>query len=178
MSKFPDPVAPKWIQFRSHWSELLFISEPVAWVSHWEPRLGRARRCGGPGCALCHYGYQKQLRVVVMAIDASGRDTLIELRERHRNVLDQHESAIGLVVRMRRKGAARNSPIELEVIERRPAAERDINRLVASFGLEPLFVGDPDAVIDAATAPIADQLEEIELERGRVENPVGFEDFE
>lgn len=175
---FPQGVQPRWLRPGPRWNEVLIISELHHWVSHWDNAIGRSRRCGGPGCKLCAIGYQKQLRVVVMGLDASQRDVLMELRERHRSMFDGFESVVGLVVRIRKTGTARNSPVELDVRDRRNAAERDISRLVLSLGEEPQFLEDDRGILDRAVEGIADQIECLELERNRVENPPGYEDFE
>lgn len=93
-------------------------------------------------------------------------------------MFDGFESVVGLVVRIRKTGTARNSPVELDVRDRRNAAERDISRLVLSLGEEPQFLEDDRGILDRAVEGIADQIECLELERNRVENPPGYEDFE
>jgi hypothetical protein len=177
-SNYPAPVSPKWLKPGPRWGEILIISELRSWVSHWDNRISRTRQCGGPGCRLCAMGYQKQLRVVLMGIDASTRDVLFELRERHRAVLDPYPSTVGLVVKIRKTGTAKNSPVEIQVIGNRNAAERDISKLVAVLGEEALFVEDDRAALDRMVDPIVEQLKDLDLERNRVENPAGYEDFE
>lgn len=142
MAKFGESVAPYWPKIDGRRREFLVISEPESWYSHWEPGLGRARRCGGPQCMLCARGFQKQLRVVIMAVDSHGRDSLIELRERHREALDAWESTVGLRIELRRSGTARNSPIDLKVVGQSHAAERSIGPLVRTFGLDPIVGGE------------------------------------
>lgn len=175
---FPDAVRPEWVRWTGHWQEFLVISEIESWVSHWDARIGKSRRCGGPGCALCHMGYQKQLRVVVMTIDKSGRDTLIELRERHRTYLDGVESVVGLKVRMKKMGAARNSRIELDIIGSQEVATRDIKRLVLCLGEEPLFAAGGEARFDPIQGIIDEIARDAEAVDGPVVNPEGYEDFE
>lgn len=147
MSGFPDPIRPYWPKVTGRKQELLVISEPTPWISHWEVQLKRARRCGGPGCLLCAMGQQKQLRVVLMCADNFGRDALLELRERHRECLDRFEATVGLKIRLWRAGKAQNSPVMLEVTGEGSAVARDIKALVDSFGLPPLM-GDVDGVLE------------------------------
>lgn len=133
-------VLPTWVVATDRRQELLIISEPTHWVSHWDVQLRRSRRCGGRECYLCSVGAQKQLRVVVMAIDSAGREKLLELRERHRELLDGIGSFVGARVSIKREGQAKNSPITVKYLEHSAAHERDISRLVESFGLEPILV--------------------------------------
>jgi len=189
MSAYPDAIKPKWLKPGPRWVEVLVISELTPWVSHWDARAGKSRRCGQAGCALCAQGYQKQLRVVLMGLDASQRDVLVELRERHRSMLDGFESVVGLVVRIRKAGSARNSPVEMEVKDRRNAAERDISRLVDCFGMEPLYLHDAEEQIERSVSGLVAEIDRLdptdrddcsleEAKRFGIPNPPGYEDFE
>lgn len=141
MSKgFGPTVKPVWFKPSERKQELLIVSEPYHWVSHWDVQLRRSRRCGGELCYLCHCGMEKQLRVVLLAIDREGKDTLFELRERHREKLDKQGNLCGLRVKLWRAGSARNSPIEIQVGDFGAAVERDISRLIDSLGLPPINV--------------------------------------
>ncbi len=197
---FGPPVGAKWLKPGPHWATVLVISEPATWVSHWDARIFKSVRCGGPGCSMCATGYQKQLRVVMMGIDISGRDRLFEVRERHRQLFDQYESTVGMELRIKKKGTANNSPVEVEVLGFRQAVERNILRLVESFGEEPRYVADwvndlrpADELLDSWKPPAAGEIDESGLDvttgRGKgaelerpwgvsQDNPPGFEGFE
>ncbi len=147
-STFPSPVAVDWVRPTERREEYLIISELTSWISHWDPVRKRSRRCGGPRCYCCSVGMQKQLRVVVMVVDKNSRDKLLELRERHREVVDGHESVVGLRITVKREGTAQNSPVTIKVIGSGAASIRDIGRLVETFGLEAVVIGEdqPDVV--------------------------------
>jgi hypothetical protein len=84
---------------------------------------------------------ERQVRVVILCVDENGREKLVELRERHREVFDRYDSMVGLRIRVKRSGTARNSPVDLKVVKEEHAVERDISRLVESFGLPSISVG-------------------------------------
>lgn len=150
-SGWGPPVKPEWLKVTERWQELLVVSEPTPWVSHWDPTANRSRKCAGPECYLCSLGCQKQLRVVVIAIDNRNRDKIVELRERHREMLEGFGSLVGLRIRVRKSGTARNSPVDVEGLEHAAAIERDISRLVDSLGLPAINVADIER-------PIADPM--------------------
>lgn len=137
-------VRAEWLVITDRWQELLVISEPTHWVSHWDTHLSRSRRCGGRDCAFCAAGCEKQLRVVVLGIDAYGKEKLLELRERHREAFDRYDSMVGVKLRVKRAGAAKNSPVDCTVLGLEHAVPRDIARLVESFGLPPITL-QPEA---------------------------------
>ncbi len=159
-SSFPAGVTPDWVRPNDRKAEYLIISELTHWVSHWDPNVKRARRCGGPRCYWCSMGCQKQLRVVVMLSDRGGRDMLLELRERHREVVDGHESVVGLRVSVKREGTAQNSPVTIKVIGSGAASERDISRLVESLGLPPTLIGtdEPDVQLQTVILDRKDRM--------------------
>lgn len=167
MASFGPSQAPYWPTIDGRRREYLIISEPEHWVSHWEPALRRSRRCGGPTCYQCSVGIKKQLRVVIMCVDSIGRDALIELRERHREIFDSYETTVGLRIELRRSGTAKNSPVDMKVLSRGDAIERNIAALVRSFGLAPLEVPltsaqeqQGEALLDWNESTRADEPEE------------------
>lgn len=134
------PLKVGWLQVTDRSQEVLCVSRASEWVSHWDPELRRSIRCGGRSCYPCSLGVQRQLRVVVMVVTATGEDKLLELRERHRERFDAYETMVGLRLRVRKAGTAKNSPVDIAVRSQDLAVERDISRLVEQLGLPPILV--------------------------------------
>lgn len=145
-SGFGPQVKPVWFSATEKRTELLIISQAHHWISHWDPARHRSVRCGGSRCLACSYGAQKQLRVVVMAVDQYGKEFLLELRERHRERVDKYPTTLGLRIRIRKTGSAKNSPVEIVVIEESHAIERDISKLVDCLGERPVLVAEDEGL--------------------------------
>jgi hypothetical protein len=144
VSNLPGAVSTRWVQATERAQRLLIVSEVRHWVSHWEASSGRSRRCGGEGCALCALGGQRQLRMVVLCVDGRGNDILFEFRERHRavleGILERCKTTVGVRISVWKDGSAKNSPVCVKYIDQEHAQEREISRLVESFGLPPVMV--------------------------------------
>lgn len=130
---------PDWIQWHDRYQALTCISEATPSMTHWDTEVNRSRRCGGKECYLCAIGVQRQLRVYVLALTKDNKEVLFELRERHRDVFDGFGSLVGLQIRGRKIGLARNSPVEIVCGEFVYAVRRDITRLVDCLGLPPIL---------------------------------------
>lgn len=130
---------PDWIHWHDRYQALTCISEPTPLMTHWDVEAQKSRRCGGKDCYLCAIGVQRQLRVYVLALNKENAEVLFELRERHRDVFDGFGSLVGLQVKGRKVGSAKNSPVEIVCGEFVYAVRRDIRRLVDSFGLPPIL---------------------------------------
>jgi hypothetical protein len=152
-------VAVTWFSAAERKTELMVISQPTHWISHWDVQLRRSRKCGGRECYCCAQGYQQVLRVVVMCVDPGGRDVLLELRERHREIFDRYDSLVGLRLSVRKLGSAKNSPVEIRPLDFAAAVERDITRLVDTLGLPPLRVS-AGAEQSSTASTWADEREE------------------
>lgn len=149
-------IGATWLKVTERRQELKLISEPTPWVSHWDVSEGKSRQCGGPDCYLCALGVPKQLRVVVLGLDSRSNEKLVELRERHRWMFDQYPSLVGLVIGIRKAGAARNSPVEVDCRDFEAANARDISRLVQSFGLPAIRIGKEAEVQQPEDCNVAD----------------------
>jgi len=86
------------------------------------------------------------LRFVVMAIDDRGKEVLVELRERHRDLAERLDDLIkngqGHRLVGRKEGPARNSPVCLVLAGPVEVFRREITRLVESLGL-PALLANP-----------------------------------
>lgn len=153
-------TAVRWMKVTERSQEVLVISEPAFWFSHWDPRKSRSVRCGGRACYPCSIGVQKQLRVVVLVVDPAGKECLLELRERHREKLDKYEKMVGVRLRVWKAGAAKNSPVEVKVSGEQYAHERDITRLVDLLGEAPILLGSLEQSHPEELQP--DPLREVE----------------
>ena len=150
MSKrqLPKGVSLEWYRPSRSRAELVICSTWQSWVSHWDVGRGVSRRCGGQDCGLCEIGSPQQLRFVVLTIDSRRRAALLELRERHRGIVERLENewhgGPGATLRVWRDGEARNSPVEVRLLDReRVHVEiRDVSKLVGVLGAEPIRSGD------------------------------------
>ena len=140
----PRSDKPEWVQVTQRRQELVVLSEPTPWTSHWDTVKMRSRRCGGKACHLCAMGMPKQVRYILLCVDHHCNERLLELRERHADYLDrliaEHGSTIGLRVAVLRDGAAKNSPVSFRFLCRESVIPRDIKLLVERFGLPPLLL--------------------------------------
>lgn len=135
---------------------VLTIRSPLEWwYSHWEPSLGRSRRCPGPQppldgqvqrsqCRLCIEGRSDQIRFVLAVELENGEVRFLELLERQEAFLtelnESHEHGqIGAVVRIRKLWRAANAPIDIELIDRRTVVPIQMSRFAKSLGLPPLM---------------------------------------
>lgn len=141
-----DSVMPKWVKPTERSIELRIISEPCFWTFHFDVQIMRKRRCGGQACYLCAVGAKKQIAAVVMCVDTTGQDRLLELRARQREVFESYDTLIGLRVRVRKAGKNDNSPIEVKVLEYSAAHGRDISRLVETFGEPAILIGSEEVI--------------------------------
>jgi hypothetical protein len=90
-------------------------------------------------------GAAPDLRFVLGVQLTDGTRGLLELRSRHRGILEilanDDREGVGAVLWMSRAGSARNSPIECEFKRfNSDVAEWDITSLVDSLGLAPITV--------------------------------------
>ena len=135
----PKGVPLLWVKCGERRAEYVCLSAVEGWVSHWDLMARRSRRCGGADCWLCAGGSPKVLRFVVMVLDSSGNERLLELRERHRKVLAdwlaEGGSVVGVRFWIRKEGAAKNAAVELRACGRDQVVAREIGRLVSSLGL-------------------------------------------
>lgn len=158
----PRSDKPEWIVVTQRRQELVCLSEPTVWISHWDMVKARSRRCGGSVCQLCQMGMPKQARYILLCVDGHGKERLMELRERHADYLDrlinEHGSTVGLRLAVVRDGAAKNSPISVRFLCRESVVRRDIALLVATFGLPALLVeSQPEKI---TSERLVDDLEE------------------
>lgn len=140
----PRSEKPEWVQVTQRRQELVILSEPTPWQSHWDTTKMRSRRCGGRECQLCAMGMPKQVRYVLLCVDSHCHERLLELRERHADYLEriiaEHGSTVGVRVAVLRDGTAKNSPVSFRALCRESVISRDIKLLVERFGLPPLLM--------------------------------------
>lgn len=153
MSALPRKLSPDWVKFSERRSELVVCSKPGWWVSHFDHAAGRSRRCGGETCALCHMGMPRVLRFVMLCLSDRGVECLLELRERHRDVVERivatTDAGGGVQIVGRKEGKASNSAVTVTVVGRVDTMLRDISRLIESLGLPAQHLriqGEPEAL--------------------------------
>lgn len=119
------------------------IRSPLEWwYSHFQPALHRARRCPGEECKLCEEGMSVQLRFVLAVECEDGQVKLLELRERHQEILEQINAdphgQVGAKITVFKAWKAKNAPVIIELVGRATVVPIELSRLVRSLGLEPL----------------------------------------
>lgn len=121
--------------------EVVCLSAVVAFWCHWDSSLPGLRGCASGNCYLCAEGYGLQLRALVRVRTEAGEHAILELRDRHRSIIAELEgqgrSVVGQVLRVRRSGSARNSPVDVEVLHAVPVqgvfqVDQLVRKVVAS----------------------------------------------
>ncbi len=141
--RLPSDPSPRFIRIEGTAITAVTVTSRVRWWRCHFTAEGRGRRCAGNNCALCLAGSAPDLRFVLGVTMTDGTRGLLELRSRHRAVLeilaDDAREGVGAVLWLCRLGTAKNSPIEIE-FKRFVAgvAEWDIASLVDSLGLPPI----------------------------------------
>lgn len=134
----PPPTAPRFLKVTSDLQRVTIISAVHWWHGHYDPITRRPYRCGGEICSWCDAGRQRELRFVVGVADGSGVRWLLELRERHRAILEELEAqdggSVGTVADVFKAGQAINSPVQVELRSRKRADEWDIALLASALG--------------------------------------------
>lgn len=142
MSSLPPPTAPPFFRPTSDLARLTIVTDVHWWHGHYDHKSGVPHRCGGSICSYCDAGRQPELRFVLGCYHGGKGRVLIELRERHRAVLEQilaqPEGIVGTVIDIYKKGEAKNSPVEVEMRSRSHAEPWDIRLLVESLGTRQL----------------------------------------
>lgn len=145
----PASPSPKFIVLppNSH-AIVTVLSELHWWPSHWDEAAAKTRRCAGPDCVLCSSGSPAKLRFV-LGVELQGERRLLELRDRHRPVLellDTHpEGFPGAKLRIQKLGPGRNSPVDVEYKSRTACPlVWDIGPLIPHLGLPALTSAKPE----------------------------------
>lgn len=164
MSRLPSSTGPRFVEVTERRQELVVCSRVEWWVSHWDVERKRSRRCAGVGCALCAIGSPKVLRFVMLVVDQHGREGLIELRERHRQVVERIDATVtngeGVRIVVRKDGSAKNAPVNVQVLGVETVFRREIKLLVAAFGLPALngaSAHEPES-LDVEASPLPEKL--------------------
>lgn len=169
MSKLPAAASPRWLEVTERRREVLVVSEPEFWWSHWDVDARRSRRCGGAACLMCAGGSPRVLRVVLLVLDDRGAQHLLELRERHRDVIErmvgEYGGTAGVRVVVRKEGAARNAPVCVSVLCKESSCRVATAKLVESLGLPALVARQ------STTESGAQELEEVIREARNVGLP-------
>lgn len=128
----------------------------AAWASHWDPNLGRSRRCAGAACALCAKGGRPQLRYVFLVRLTDGTEAWLELREaQYRDLLDLQEvygDLVGMRLRVYKSTPHPRAKVVLERVGAEAVPyERDVSNFVARLGLPPLLLEPGMAAVHTIT---------------------------
>ena len=134
----PPPRVPQWLKITSDITRVTLLSEPECWYAHFDPRTRRPFRCGGDLCRFCDEHRVPELRIVLGCADGSGERLIFELRERHRKYIEKLEAQeggiVGTVIDIFKVGGSDNSPVELNIVSRKPTACWDIGPIVRGLG--------------------------------------------
>lgn len=117
------------------------IRSPLEWwYSHFQPALRRSRRCPGATCKLCSEGMSVQLRFVLAVECEDGVVRLVELREKHAQIIEEINAAekgqVGAKITIFKAWRAKNAPVLIELVGRTAVVPIELSRLVRSLGLE------------------------------------------
>lgn len=143
----PKPIKTLFYVPTDRRKEFTAISNIESWVGHWDHSISRTRRCGGAFCAMCAMGYEKKLSMVCLVRDDQNNEHWLELRERHRAVIDQGEERKGnfsgsrLVVK--KEGSAKNSPVFIGFLGKEIVERREIINFVEKLGSDPILIQKP-----------------------------------
>ena len=146
--------------------DLVVVSEPETWFSHWYRapggRRAEALRCvleERGACDLCRAGYERRARYV-LAVELDGEVRLVEFGRVQFPALALLQELGGLVgarLRVTRERPVRNAPIRLREVAREViAADRrhDIGGYVATLGLQQLRLLGSEATAVAGNPPL------------------------
>ena len=138
MRALPEPTGPRFLKVGTQMLKAVCLTRIEHWYAHFDARIRMPVRCGGEGCQYCDAGRVPELRFVVGIREKRIGRALLELRERHRGLVEElnnHESeGVGCKLTIYRTGTAMNSPINVELEGWEVADEWDIGRLVESLG--------------------------------------------
>jgi hypothetical protein len=172
MAALPGKVKPEWVHFTDRRLELVVISPVEGWISHYGAGRGKSPRCGGVRCALCAIGNPKQVRFVMLCMDDRGNERLLELRERHRKIVERIHASLeageGVRIVGRKEGKADNSPVSVNVIGVEHVYIRTIANLVATFGEAPKLLPEISSVEALEDQPEALYVDDRPLQRSPV----------
>lgn len=119
---------------------------PVSMLGHWDGRLRRSRRCGGPLCALCALGWTPVSYWYIGVLTEDGLPLVLELRSRHSSLREDLSSlgwdCVGTVLGIRKEGQAKNSPVAIVPCGKQPTEKQDISAFVAQLGLPSMWVAE------------------------------------
>lgn len=150
-----------WLSATTRRQRVVVISKIRFWVSHWDVSAGQSRRCAQATCALCQAGLPQVYRYVVLVVNSSGLQQLVELRDRHYGLMEslrnQPRGELGAVLTIRKTGDARNSPVEITSSDQEVVVEQDITRLVDCLGLPAKHVHDVEGVMNASVERMLDE---------------------
>lgn len=143
--RLPADPSPRFVRIEhGQITAVTCLSRVRWWKCHFTAE-GRGRRCAGQNCASCLAGAAPDLRFVLGVQLTDGTRGLLELRSRHRGILEilanDDREGVGAVLWLSRSGSAKNSAIECEFKRfNSDVAEWDITSLVDSLGLAPITV--------------------------------------
>jgi len=127
-------------------AQVTVLSPLEWWYSHWDPDVGRSRRCGQVKCALCARGLPIVLRFVLLIQLQNGLKCLLELRERHREELEaiakSDRGFVGAKLEVWRNASNKHAKIQVEHVGfDSTIVPHEISRLMPCLGLPATLVG-------------------------------------
>lgn len=166
----PDPTSPRFLKIGTELVRLTCLSRVYHWLAHYDHIRRLPVRCAGVNCIYCSAGRVPELRFVLGCISARHGRCLIELRERHRGVLEEMDShpcqGVGYRIDCWKTGIASNAPIEFKLGAWEAEQEWDISRLVDSLGASAHSEAPDDrgAILDNASARLLENTKTITLQ--------------
>lgn len=138
--ELPPSTSIGWIVPGREPIRVTILSPLEWWYSHWDPKARRSRRCGQVRCALCAQGLAIVLRFVLLCRLPNGRQALLELRERHRPVLQEIAKSphgfVGAKIELNHRNPSKHSKIDVEHLGHDSTiVPSTIDRLMPTLGL-------------------------------------------
>lgn len=138
--ELPPPTAIRFIVPGREPIRVTVLSPLEWWYSHWDPDERRSRRCGQTRCALCAVGLPVILRFVLLVQLPNGTQALLELRERHRSILQQIAQSprgfVGAKLEVAHRNLSKHSKIDVDHIGHDASiVPSEISRLMPTLGL-------------------------------------------
>lgn len=141
MPHLKHPIKTKWFKPTTTPTTLTALSDAYQWNAHWLKGFHRSFKCLGDHCPLCAKGNIPTERYVILVEDSHGKAWFLELRERHRDTLQQWtkftHTLAGVTFIITKREPRKTAPVDIDFIEHTTRREIPIGHFVNSLGADP-----------------------------------------